>query len=173
MIRDMTKGNIYNHIVQFSIPIILGNIFQLTYNAVDSIIVGKFAGTKALAAVGTSDPIVNMLILGISGICIGASVLMSEFFGAKIYEDIKNEFATTISIGMGITAIIVILGLLLSNTILKLIQTPPEIMADANSYLKLVFIGAPFTCLYNIHSHFCWYKGLNTLFNFICIKTNL
>ena len=75
MIRDMTKGNIYNHIVQFSIPIILGNIFQLTYNAVDSIIVGKFAGTKALAAVGTSDPIVNMLILGISGICIGASVL--------------------------------------------------------------------------------------------------
>ena len=69
MIRDMTKGNIYNHIVQFSIPIILGNIFQLTYNAVDSIIVGKFAGTKALAAVGTSDPIVNMLILGISGIC--------------------------------------------------------------------------------------------------------
>lgn len=112
MIRDMTKGNIYNHIVQFSIPIILGNIFQLTYNAVDSIIVGKFAGTKALAAVGTSDPIVNMLILGISGICIGASVLMSEFFGAKIYEDIKNEFATTISIGMGITAIIVILGLL-------------------------------------------------------------
>ena len=102
MIRDMTKGNIYNHIVQFSIPIILGNIFQLTYNAVDSIIVGKFAGTKALAAVGTSDPIVNMLILGISGICIGASVLMSEFFGAKIYEDIKNEFATTISIGMGI-----------------------------------------------------------------------
>ena len=152
MIRDMTKGNIYNHIVQFSIPIILGNIFQLTYNAVDSIIVGKFAGTKALAAVGTSDPIVNMLILGISGICIGASVLMSEFFGAKIYEDIKNEFATTISIGMGITAIIVILGLLLSNTILKLIQTPPEIMADANSYLKLVFIGAPFTCLYNIYS---------------------
>lgn len=152
MIRDMTKGNIYNHIVQFSIPIILGNIFQLTYNAVDSIIVGKFAGTKALAAVGTSDPIVNMLILGISGICIGASVLMSEFFGAKIYEDIKNEFATTISIGMGITAIIVILGLLLSNTILKLIQTPPEIMADANSYLKLVFIGAPFTCIYNIYS---------------------
>ena len=90
MIRDMTKGNIYNHIVQFSIPIILGNIFQLTYNAVDSIIVGKFAGTNALAAVGTSDPIINILILGISGICIGASVLISEFFGAKIYEDIKN-----------------------------------------------------------------------------------
>ena len=99
MIRDMTKGNIYNHIVQFSIPIILGNIFQLTYNAVDSIIVGKFAGTKALAAVGTSDPIVNMLILGISGICIGASVLMSEFLVLK-YMNIKNRFATTISIGM-------------------------------------------------------------------------
>ena len=79
MIRDMTKGNIYNHIVQFSIPIILGNIFQLTYNAVDSIIVGKFAGTKALAAVGTSDPIVNMLILGISGICIGASFLVLKY----------------------------------------------------------------------------------------------
>lgn len=91
MIRDMTKGNIYNHIVQFSIPIILGNIFQLTYNAVDSIIVGKFAGTKALAAVGTSDPIVNMLILGISGICIGASVLMSDFSVLKYMKTLKTN----------------------------------------------------------------------------------
>lgn len=88
----MTKGNIPKHLVSFSIPLILGNLFQLTYNAVDSIIVGRFSGTDALAAVGTADPVMNIMILGITGICIGASVLMSEFFGAGRNEDLKKKY---------------------------------------------------------------------------------
>ncbi|NRV87624.1 Na+-driven multidrug efflux pump [Clostridium beijerinckii] len=79
MTKDMTKGNIHKHLISFSIPLILGNLLQLTYNAVDSIIVGRFSGTDALAAVGTANPVMNIVILGITGICIGASVLMSEF----------------------------------------------------------------------------------------------
>lgn len=92
MITDMTEGNIPKHLISYSIPLILGNLFQLTYNAVDSIIVGRFIGKEALAAVGVSSPVMNIIILGISGICIGASVLMSNFFGAKKEELIKRKW---------------------------------------------------------------------------------
>lgn len=81
MMKDMTKGKIPSELIRFSIPLILGNLFQLTYNAVDSIIVGRWAGENALAAVGTANPVMNIVILGITGICIGASVLMSDFWG--------------------------------------------------------------------------------------------
>ena len=90
MVKDMTEGNILRHLVSYSIPLILGNLFQLTYNAVDSIIVGRFIGKEALAAVGTTSPVMNIIILGISGICIGASVLMSNFFGAKKEHLVKK-----------------------------------------------------------------------------------
>lgn len=100
MIRDMTRGNITRHLVGFSVPIILGNLFQLAYNAVDSIVVGRFAGTGALAAVGTANPVMNIIILGVSGLCIGASVLMSEYFGARDTEKLRREFAATLFLGL-------------------------------------------------------------------------
>ena len=100
MVRDMTTGNINSHLIRFSIPLILGNLFQLTYNAVDSIIVGKFIGTEALAAVGTANPVMNIVILGITGICIGASVLMSTFFGAKEMDKLKRAVSTTMMLGL-------------------------------------------------------------------------
>ena len=75
---NMTEGNITNYLVRYSVPLILGNLFQLAYNAVDSIVVGRFAGTGALAAVGTANPVMNIIILGVSGLCIGASVLMTS-----------------------------------------------------------------------------------------------
>lgn len=96
----MTEGNIPKQLALYSVPLILGNLFQLTYNAVDSVIVGRFIGKEALAAVGTTGPIVNIVILGISGICIGAGVLMSEFFGAKDYPMLKKEMATTSVFGV-------------------------------------------------------------------------
>ena len=81
-VRHMTEGSVFPHPLSYSVPLILGNLLQLTYNAADSVIAGRFIGKDALAAVGTSSPVMNILILGISGICIGASVIMSEFFGA-------------------------------------------------------------------------------------------
>ena len=75
MSTDMTRGNILRQLIQFSIPLILGNLFQLSYNMVDTIVIGRFAGSTALAAVGTCDQVMNLLILGVSGICIGASSL--------------------------------------------------------------------------------------------------
>ncbi|MDT8717495.1 MATE family efflux transporter [Clostridium sp. 19966] len=149
MIKDMTKGNIPKHLVSFSIPLILGNLLQLTYNAVDSIIVGKFSGTDALAAVGTANPVMNIVILGITGICIGASVLMSEFFGAKRYEDLKKEISTTLLFGCFFSLLIVILGLLFSKEILILMDVPSKILDSSAVYLRIIFVAMPFTYLYN------------------------
>lgn len=84
--QDMTKGSILSHLIRYAIPMILGNILQLTYNAVDSIIIGKFLGENALAAVSTSDPIFTILVLGASGVSLGASVMISKFKGARNEE---------------------------------------------------------------------------------------
>lgn len=149
MIKDMTKGSIPKQIIGFSIPLILGNLFQLTYNAVDSIIVGRFVGTDALAAVGTANPVMNIVILGITGICIGASVLMSEFFGAGKYEELKREISTTLIFGCFFSFFIVILGLIFSKGILILIGVPKGILDSATLYLRIIFLGMPFTYLYN------------------------
>jgi putative MATE family efflux protein len=149
MTKDMTKGNIPKQLINFSIPLILGNLFQLTYNAVDSIIVGRFSGTAALAAVGTANPIMNIVILGITGICIGASVLMSEFFGAGKYEDLKKEISTTLLFGCFFSILIAIIGLIFSKEILSLLGVPHEILGSATIYLKIIFIAMPFTFLYN------------------------
>jgi putative MATE family efflux protein len=149
MIKDMTKGNIPKHIVSFSIPLILGNLLQLTYNAVDSIVTGRFAGKAALAAVGTANPVMNIVILGITGICIGASVLMSEFFGAGMLEELKKEVATTLLFGCFFSLIIAVLGLMFSKGILSILGVPREILGSAALYLKIIFIAMPFTYLYN------------------------
>jgi putative MATE family efflux protein len=149
MMIDMTKGNIPKHVVSFSIPFILGNLLQLTYNAVDSIVVGRFAGKEALAAVGTANPVMNIIILGITGICIGASVLMSEFFGAGKHEELKQEISTTLLFGGFFSFFIVVLGLIFSKGLLDLLGVPKEILEPAALYLRIIFVAMPFTYLYN------------------------
>lgn len=149
MMKDMTKGNIPRQLIQFSIPLVLGNLFQLTYNAVDSIVVGRFAGENALAAVGTANPVMSIVILGITGICIGASVLMSEFYGAGKQEELKREVSTTLLFGCFFSLVIVVLGLLFSGGIMRALRVPEEILGDATLYLRIIFLGMPFTFFYN------------------------
>ena len=84
--RDMTEGKIALPLVEFTVPLVLGNLFQLTYNAVDSVIVGRYVGERALAAVGTSAPLMNIALLFISGLCMGAGILMSAQYGSRDYE---------------------------------------------------------------------------------------
>ncbi len=146
---NMTEGNIHKHLIRYSIPLILGNLFQLTYNAVDSIIVGRFIGKEALAAEGTSNPIMNIMILGISGICMGASVLMSEFYGAKEFSKIKKELSTISIFGLIFSLFAALLGALCAKTLLLLLQVPTEILDLATTYLALIFLGLPFTYFYN------------------------
>ena len=148
----MTNGNISNHLIKFAVPLVLGNLFQLTYNAADSIIVGRYVGTSALAAVGTANPIMNIIIFLIVGICMGASVLMSEYFGANDIKKFKREVSTTMIAGLIFTGIIIIICVILVEPILKLIQTPQEIISDAATYLRIIFLGLIFTFLYNVYA---------------------
>ncbi len=149
MVTNMTEGNIARHLISYSIPLVLGNLFQLTYNAVDSIIVGRFIGKEALAAVGTAAPVMDIIILGISGICIGASVLMSNFFGAGKEDLVKKEMATTAMFGLYFSLIIVALGMMITKPLLRVLSVPAEILNITATYLRIIFIGAPFTFFYN------------------------
>ncbi len=146
---NMTEGNITKHLVRYSVPLILGNLFQLTYNAVDSIIAGRFIGKQALAAEGTASPVMNIVILGISGICMGASVLMSEFYGAGQHDKLKREMSTTVIFGCYFSVIVAILGAFFSRPLLSALNVPDEILGMASTYLSIIFLGAPFTYFYN------------------------
>lgn len=152
MAVDLSHGSITKHLISFTIPLILGNLFQLTYNAVDSIIIGRFAGDDALAAVGTADPVMNLMILGITGLCIGSSALMSNFYGAGDRESLRKEMGTSLILVGGASLLILLVGVFFSGAILRMMQTPESIFADARTYLRLVLIGMPFTCLYNVYA---------------------
>ena len=102
----MTSGNIPRQLAAYAVPLVLGNLFQLTYNVVDSAIVGRFIGKEALAAVGTASPVMNLLILGVSGLCIGASVIMSEAFGARDDGKVRREMATVSVFGFWFLSLI-------------------------------------------------------------------
>lgn len=108
----MTEGRIAPHLIRYAIPLILGNLFQLTYNAVDSAIVGIYVSKEALAAVGTSSPILNMMVLGISGLCVGAGVIMSEAFGGKDESTLRRELAMTLVAGGVFASVVMLLGLI-------------------------------------------------------------
>lgn len=148
--QDMTKGSILAHLIRFSIPMILGNMLQLTYNAVDSMIISKFLGDTALAAVSTADPIVTILVLGASGISLGSSVMISKFRGAGDENRVHQEFATAATFGIFFSVAILALGLLLCGCLLRWIRTPAQAMTQAKTYLRIYLLGFPFTFQYNI-----------------------
>lgn len=149
---DMTRGPIASHIIHFTLPLIIGNFFVLTYNAVDSIIVGRFIGPAALASLGAASPVMNIMLFLIVGICLGMSVLMGTFFGEGDVAKLKRVVSTSIITGGLFTILLVILGFFFSRNILVLMNTPAEIIDDATIYLQIIFIGLIFTFIYNIYA---------------------
>lgn len=148
--RKMTQGSIARHLIAYALPLILGNLFQLTYNAVDSIVIGKFAGENALAAVSAANPVMTIVILGVSGVSIGASVLMSRFYGAGDEDALRREVATTIVFGAIASLVVFAVGWPLSGPVLQLMNVPDEILEMAARYLQVIFVGFLFTFQYNI-----------------------
>ena len=124
--RKMTQGSIARHLIAYALPLILGNLFQLTYNAVDSIVIGKFAGENALAAVSAANPVMTIVILGVSGVSIGASVLMSRFYGAGDEDALRREVATTIVFGAIASLVVFAVGWPLSGPVLRLMNVPDD-----------------------------------------------
>lgn len=153
MTTDMTQGRIIPQLTQFTIPLVLGNLFQLTYNAADSVIVGKFVGDGALAAVGTAGPVMNMVILFISGMCMGAGILMSTQYGAKKYDQLERQISTTMLGGLAFSAVVALILIVFSYPLLELLQVPADILHSAAVYLRIVFTGLIFTFVYNFFSN--------------------
>jgi len=150
--RDMTSGDISGHILATAVPLILGNMMQLTYNAADSIIVSKFAGEEALDAVSVANPVMTFVILAISGLAIGATVLMSRLFGSGERARLKKALSTSVIAGAVLSLAVLVLGLLASGLMLRAMNVPEAILPQAELYLKTVFWGFLFTFQYNIMS---------------------
>ncbi len=150
--RSMTEGSIPRHLLRYSIPAVLGDLFQVTYNTVDSVIVGQYAGAGALAAVGVASPLMSIAMFFIIGMGIGASVLMSEFYGAGDGRSLRREFATTLAMGAAFSAVIALGLYILAEPLLRLVRTPAAILPDTAGYLRIVALGMIVTSLYNILS---------------------
>ena len=152
MTNDMTRGRILPQLISFTIPLVLGNLFQLTYNAADSIIVGRYLGGQALAAVGTAGPIMNLAILFISGMCMGAGILMSTQYGAKQQDVLERQISTTLLSGLVFSFFVTLSMMVLAKPVLTLIRVPEEILDSACGYLRIIFTGFLFTFAYNFFS---------------------
>lgn len=146
----MTEGAIWKKILLFSIPLILGNLFQQLYNTVDSIIVGNYIGSNALAAVGSGSSFINLLI----GFCVGASagagVVISQAYGAQDTERVHKAVHTTIAISIVCGIVVTVAGVFLAPTVHKMMNTPVEVYEDAVSYLRVYFGGMLFSVVYNL-----------------------
>ena len=145
----MTEGSIARHLTAYALPLILGNLFQLLYNAVDSVVIGRYAGEAAVAAVSAANPVMTIAVLGVSGLTIGASVLMSRFFGAGDEKKLRREVSTLCLFGLAASLVILALGMPLAVPFLRLLNTPEEVMGRAAAYLRIVLLGFPFTFQYN------------------------
>ncbi len=139
--KDLTTGSVGKNILRFAMPMLLGNLFQQLYTFVDQIIVGRYLGKEALAAVGASFPVIFTLIALIIGIATGGTIVISQFFGAKNYTKVKRTI-DTIFIVMGVCAVIMtIVGISFSEEIFRLIKLPEELMPMANTYLTIYVSG--------------------------------
>ncbi|WP_342982234.1 MATE family efflux transporter [Ruminococcus sp. 2227st1_E6_2227SCRN_220401] len=152
MTKDLTTGKIMPILVNFTVPLVLGNLFQLTYNAVDSIIVGHFVGKEALAAVGICNPVSTLMILFLNGLCMGASILMGIQYGAKDYEALHRQISTTLLSGAVFSFFLTLVCVIFAVPILLLLQVDPSIMDMTVQYLRIIFLGLMFTFLYNFFS---------------------
>lgn len=147
--RDLSKGNEAQLIVSFSIPLLIGNIFQQLYSTVDAMAVGVRIGKEALAAVGVSTPIVFLMISVIMGITMGGGVVLSQYFGAKDFTRLRTAMHSTYFFLLIASIVVTIIGVALSGPILRLIGTPPEYLESARIFLTITFTGMIFVFGYN------------------------
>lgn len=147
--QNMTEGSLFSHLWRYALPLLLANWLQLAYNAADSMIAGRFIGQDALAAEGIAAPVMNLVILAISGLCIGAGIFMSERFGANDMPSFRRSLSAVLKAGILLSLIIAIPGFLLTPLILRLLAVPEEIFRITTIYQRITFIGVPFTFIYN------------------------
>jgi putative MATE family efflux protein len=147
--KDLTKGNEASQIFYFTLPMLIGNIFQQFYNLTDSLVVGRVLGKQALAAVGASFPIIFLLVSLIIGITMGSSVIISQYYGAKNMRMVKRAIDTSYIVLFIAALLVTGVGLIFSEDILRLLRTPEEIIPQAKIYLNITLSGVIFMFGYN------------------------
>ena len=151
-VRDMTAGTIWKHLISFAFPLFIGNIFQQLYNTVDSIVVGNFVGADALGAVTSTIPIVITLIGLFIGLTMGASVVISQYFGAKDVANLRKATHTAVVATIIMALIISAIGYYSTPYLLRMMNTPPSVFKEAVVYLQIFSLGLGGTMLYNMGS---------------------
>ena len=147
---DMTEGTPWKRIVLFTVPMLLGNIAQQLYSTVDSIVVGKYVGDNALAAVGSATPILNLLLVLFVGISMGASIMVAQHFGAKQRKELSITIGNCITLTAIAVLIIMVVAVIVVRPILELLQTPASIIDWCTSYLLILCVGSVGSAYYNI-----------------------
>ena len=150
--RNMTVGPIFGQLVLFSLPLMLGNVFQMLYNTVDSIIVGNFVSKQALAAIGSTTMITNMMVFFFNGFSIGAGVTIGQYFGARDMEKLHRAIETTMAATFLLSLIFSIVGVILVKPLLRMMSTPEDVFSDATVYLKIYIGGISGLLIYNMGS---------------------
>lgn len=146
---DMCEGSILNKLLLFSLPLIASSILQLFFNAADVIVVGKFAGDHALAAVGSNGSIINLLTNVFMGLSVGANVLVARFFAAKQEKELRKTVHTAMTVSVVCGVLLAIIGMLAAKQILIWMKSPAEVIDLATLYLRIYFLGMPATMAYN------------------------
>lgn len=151
--NGITEGVIWKQLLIFFFPILFGTFFQQLYNTVDAIVVGNFVGTNALAAVGgATGNIINLLIGFFVGLSSGATVIISQFYGARDGQNVSRAVHTAIAMSLIIGVIFMVVGLAFSPMALELMGTPEDVLPLANTYIRVYFGGILFTVIYNVGS---------------------
>ena len=149
---DMTEGNIWKHMLQFSIPMAIGLLFQQLYNTVDTLVVGQFVGQEAQAAVGSTGPIINTIVGFCAGLATGASVVISQRYGAHDDEGLGKAVHTTVALTFVVSLLATVFGLMIINPMLRFMQTPEDVMPESSCYLTIYFGGVSGVLFYNLGS---------------------
>lgn len=150
--QDMTVGKPSTCLIRFAVPLLIGNIAQQLYSTVDSIVVGKYVGDGALASVGASGPIINLLLVLFMGVSVGAGIMVSQYFGAKEKEKLSEAVGTAITATIITSLVITAMGLLITDWAMALLNTPEDIFDMTCDYMKIFFIGMLGSAFYNIIS---------------------
>ncbi len=150
--NDLVNGPITKSILLFSIPLLIGNLFQQLYSTVDSYVVGNYVGKQALAAIGASNPIVNALIGFFMGLATGAGVIISQYYGAKNNENVKKAVHSAAALTLVMSVILTIIGLYATPYLLKAVNVPSDIFPESSKYLSIYFAGVVFILIYNMAS---------------------
>lgn len=149
----MTEGNIFGHLINFALPLLLGNLFQQLYNTVDTWVIGNYVENEsAFAAVGSVGPIINVLIGFFSGFSSGAGVVISQYYGAKLYDKVKQAVHTTIFMTLVLAVLFTVIGISMTPAMLRFMKMPDGAFPQAKTYLIIYFAGVIGLMLYNIGS---------------------